>query len=285
MKKLMALCVIVNMIFLTGCHRILDLPIGTQEPIAINTIESGGEYSYEMTKNDYNVLETDAVKIASNESIEGIYGYDDGKLTIYAAGDYILEGNLGNVNLIISVFDDEIVHLFLDNVEINSDSGPAIYVENANKVIITSKEGTKNIISDGSGYEEIHKACIFSNSDLTINGEGILYVYGYYADGVRTKDRMKLVNTNLFVKAKEDGIRGNDAVILLDSTAEVECEGTGILSNSDDDMVIVQGGSCKVIAGQNAFFSNRYISIHDCLTDLYSIWETMKCNGVIDIGE
>lgn len=284
MKKLMVLSIIVNMMFLTGCHMILNMPLGAQEAITMNAAESGGEYSYEVTRNDYNILEKDAVEIDPHESIEGVYGYDDGKLTIYAAGDYILTGNLGDVNLIISVFDDEIVHLFLDNVEINSNSGSTIYVENANKVIITSIEGTKNIISDGSGHEEAHKACIFSNSDLTINGEGILYVYGYYADGIRSKERLKLVNTNLFVKAMEDGIRGNDAVILLDSIAEVECEGTGILSNGDDDMVVLQGGSCKIIAGQNAILSNRYISIHDCLTDLYSIWETVKCNGIMDIG-
>lgn len=287
MRKSIVLCVITNIMFLTGCGRILDMPVGIQETMQMGVV-SDEDYPYEVTRNDYNTLETDAIEISLDnliESVEGVYTYDGEHLTISAAGDYILTGDMDSGNLIVNAYDDEVVHLFLNNVEISSGNGFAIYVENAGKVIITLMEGTENILSDGHAYTEMQKACIFSNADLTINGNGKLYIYGYYADGVRSKDRLKLINTNIYVKSKKDGLRGNDAVILLDSITEIECEGTGILSNSDDDMVILQGGSCKIIAGQNAISSNRYVSVHDCLTDLYSILETVKCSGHLDISE
>ena len=287
-KSVVLLYVIANIVFLTGCQDVLNMPVGIQENTQMSTTDYDEVYSYEMTRNDYNTSETGALKIdLSNlsESMVDIYTFDSGQLTIHAEGSYILTGNLSRGNLIIHVYDDEIVHLILDNVEISSYNNPAIYVENADKVILTLKEGTENILSDGSGGGEMHKACIFSNSDLTINGAGMLYVYGYHADGVRSKDYLKLANTNLFVRAERNGLRGNDAVIIMDSMTEIESEGTGILSNSESDMVVLQGGSCKVIAGENAIASNSYISIHDCITDLYSILETIKCNGILDISE
>ena len=289
MKKESVLCVITGiMVLLTGCNRVLDMPVGIQETIQMSPAESYAEYSYEMTNNDYNTSAEDALKIDLNnlsESMENTYIYENRQLTIHAAGNYILTGNLSRGNLIIHVYDDEIVHLILDNVEISSYNGSAIYVENAGKVILTLKEGTENILSNSSGSDENQKACIFSNSDLTINGTGKLCVYGYHADGIRSKDCLKLTDTNLFIRAEKDGLRGNDAVIILDSITEIESEGTGILSNSDNDMVVLQGGSCKVVAGENAISSNNLISIHDCMINLYSILEKVKCNGILDINE
>lgn len=290
MKRKSLLCFVfaIIMFLVPGCQKIIEVSVGAVEEADINHSEAGSMQQYEITHNDYSTEETAAIAIDLNnlnEGMEDVYTYDGQHLTICHAGEYIINGKTDNGNIRINVFDDEIVHLFLDNVEIRSDEGSAIRVENAAKVIITAKAGTENILSDESKREGTQKACIFSNSDLTINGSGKLYVYGYYTDGVRSKDLLRIVNTNLYVKTKEDGIRGNDGVILYDSMTEVECEGTGIISNSDKDMVILQGGSCKVIAGKNAIAANRYVAIHDSQLDLYSVLEIVKCNGIQEIDE
>lgn len=277
-----------NIAFLAGCQGILDIPVGLQDTAQRNVMESSEVYSYEITRKDYDTMDTNPIEIdlgSISEDMEGVCTFDGRQLTLCEEGNYVLTGKMGNGSLVINVFDDEVVHLILNNVEISSDNGAAIYVKSADKVIITAKDGTENILSDSSRHDDVQRACIFSNSDLTINGEGMLYVYGYHADGVRSKDRLKLINANVFVRAKEDGIRGNDAVIILDSITEVECEGTGIVSNNDDDMVVVQGGSCKVIAGKNAITSNKQVSIHGSQTDLYSVLETILCNGTVEIDE
>lgn len=292
MKKRVILCAvfIISIILLSGCQEVLEVSVGTVETVKGNRTAPGSKSRYEITDNDYNTLEAEAVEIDLNslnedEGMEGVYTYADGMLTICTAGNYIISGKMADGSLCVRVFDDEIVHLFLNNVEIKSDKSAAVYVENAAKVIITAREGTENILSIRATQEGTQKACIFSNSDLTVNGGGSIYVYGYYTDGVRSKDQLKIVNTNLYVKAQKDGIRGNDGVIIYDSMIEVECEGTGVISKSDKDMVVLQGGSCKVIAGKNAISANQYISIHDSQLDLYSVWEKIKCDGIREFDE
>ena len=74
-------------------------------------------------------------------------------------------------------------------------------------------------------------------------------------------------------------------MIILNSAVDIECEGSGIVANSPKDMAVVQGGSCKVIAGENAVAANRYVAFSDCQTDLYSVLETVRCNGIRNFDE
>lgn len=277
-----------SMVLLSGCGEFLEMPVsaGVSENESTELAKEIGQY--EITDRDRDTTESGALEISLDNPEPGredIYSCEGRDIVIHSGGKYLIKGKLDKGSLTVNVFEDEIVHLILDNAEINAGNGAAINVEQAAKVILTAKEGTINTLNDGMKYKETQKACLVSNSDLTINGSGSLAVYAYYADGVRSKDRIKIINTDLYVKAKEDGIRGNDGVILSESVTEVECEGTGIRSGSEKDMVVMQGGSCKVIAGKNAVDANKYVSIQDCETDLYSVWESIICDGIRDIEE
>lgn len=273
-------------IMLSGCREILDMPVGAGNTVYDEMEPGNGRGQYEMTNYDYATSEDGAIALdltCPEENMGDFCTCDGRQITIGKAGTYLLSGKLGQGKLVVSVCEDEIVHLIFDGVEIKSAEGAALYVENAAKVVLTLKEGTENTLSDGPGYDDEIKACIFSNTDLTINGSGFLAVYGYHADAVRTKDQIKLVGTRIYVKSKKDGIRGNDGVIIYDSEVEAECEGTGILSAGAEDMVVIQGGSCKIIAGENAVAANRYVSISDCRTDLYAVLENVRCDGILEI--
>lgn len=280
-------------VLLSGCAKIAIMPVGTPETAEITPVTSSSLSRYEMTGQDYDTdmngnMDTPAVIIdLSNlqDNIQDSYAYDQELLTISAAGNYYISGNLEKGRLCVDVFEDETVHLFLDNVTIETNDGAAVYVENAAKVIITVMDGTNNVLSGDFREEGQRQASVFSNCDLTINGSGNLSVYSYQADGVRSKNQLKIVAANLYVKAKEDAIRGNDGVIIYDSAVEVECEGTGIISNSDKDLVVVQGGSLKVIAGQNAIAADQYVSIRDCQWDLYAVLELVRCEGIRELDE
>ncbi|MBQ7840193.1 MAG: carbohydrate-binding domain-containing protein [Lachnospiraceae bacterium] len=278
---------------LSGCQEILDAQIGTAVAAESDAAAVVDVSRYEITSSDYETEGADYIEIdlEQNERKSGIteqssalYSWNGQQLKISQAGDYVLNGSLDG-SVTVSVCNDEVVHLILNNVEIHSQSGPAIYVEKAAKVILTAADGTENTISDTVVYDEDNQACIFSNVDLTINGSGVLNVYGYHEDAIRSKDLLKVINTNLFVKANNDGLRGNDGVIVFNSDTSIESEGTGIRSVSDKDMVMIQGGICKVIAGENAVAANRHVSIHDSQADLYSVEETVKCSGIRDIEE
>lgn len=280
--------IICGTILLSGCGMFLEIPVGDAEA-AQSDFEAAKETGwYEITDKDQDTAGFDAEEIdldSPAEDGDGRYSYQDGIFLVSAGGTYVLKGKLDGGRLVVNVFEDEIVHFILDNAEIRSERGAAVYVEKAQKVIITAKEGTQNVLTDGAKYDERDKACLFSNSDLTINGAGGLAVYGYHADGVRSRDRIKIVGAHLYVKSKEDGIRGNDGVILSDSMTEVECEGNGIMADSAKDMVVIEGGGCKVIAGKNAITARKYVSVSDSQTDLYSVWESVKCDGIIELDE
>ena len=276
-----------GVLFLTGCREALDLSVGSVGTDVAGRPEQGAAHSDTLlTENDCRTQAQDAVLIdlgdPKADETES-YLYEGGKLTVRRAGDYRLTGRMEEGGLVIDVYDDDIVHLILDGVEIDSDSGAAVYVEKARKVILTLESGTENIMSDSSDGDAGHRACVFSNADLTINGDGTLYVYGNHADGIRSKDRLKVVRSSLYVQGAVDGIRGNDAVILTDSSVEVECGGTAIRSDSEKDMVVIRGGGCKVTAGDHAIVSNHYVSIRDCAAEWNSAMEAVLCGGIIDV--
>ena len=288
-KKILVLTgLTLNLAMLSGCGRLLEIQIGSGSGAEKEKREDDIVGRYEMTQKDYDTTLSGAKEIDLGTLKEGAgdgYTYDDGEVIISGEGKYLIKGKMNHGSLRVNAFEDEVIHLLFDNVEIKSDRGAALYVEKAAKVILTAMEGTENILSDGAQYRETGKACVFSNSDLTVNGNGALAVYGYYSDGVRSRDQIKIVDTSLYVKTGGDGIRGNDGVIIADSMVEVECEGTGILSDSEKDMVVVHGGDCKIIAGKNAIAANRYVSVRESRMDLYSIWEAVKCDGVRELDE
>lgn len=278
-----------NMILLSGCGRLLNASVGTP----VKESEPGnlaGSISYEITDIDRRTGSADGTEIHLDQLTEGsqkagLYTYEAGCLTICKGGDYLISGKADDCNLVIQSYDDEIVHLILDGVELHAKAGPVLYGRQAGKIILTLKENTENTIYDSPEYASDAEACIFSNCDLTINGGGRLNVYGYYHDAVRSKDRVRIIGTDVYIRAKNNGIRGNDGVIIEESTVEAECEGTGIRTNSDQGYVMVQGGTLKLTAGENAIYADSHVSIKDCQKDLYSVREEIRCSGGVDIDE
>ena len=153
------------------------MPVGGSMEAEQEQTAANGVRQYEVTNFDCSTSDAEAQEINLSDLEEGAgenYVYDSGRLTIVHAGNYKLTGKMNGGNIVIRVCEDEVVHLILDDVEIKSFEGPAIYVENAAKAVITAKEGTENVLSDNSMYERELEACIFSNCDLTLNGNGML---------------------------------------------------------------------------------------------------------------
>ncbi|MBD5456725.1 MAG: carbohydrate-binding domain-containing protein [Lachnospiraceae bacterium] len=281
--------IVLNVFLLSGCGRLLNASVGTP---AFEQ-EMGGyaeNIQYEVTDIDrrtetLNQIEINLDELSGSGNKTENYAYEPGCLTIYKGGDYFISGKADNCRLVIKAYDDEIVHLIFDSAELHAKEGTVLYGEQAGKIIITLQAGTENLIYDSVEYATDTEACIFSNCDLTINGSGSLNVYGYYHDAIRSKDRIKIIGANLYIRAKNNGIRGNDGVVIEDSNVEVESEGTGILTNAEKAYVAVQGGVLKVTSGENAIYADGYVSIKNCLKDLYSVKEAVRCGGTVEIDE
>ena len=147
------------MLALSGCGEFLDASIGesASQNAALGT--SVDASFYEITASDYltqsegaGVIDLDSLTAQSGkeslfadqsaaagqtlsaESTEPVLpegcSWDGQNLIISSGGDYLLRGSLEG-SVILRAYNDEVVHLILENAEIQALSGPAIYVEKA----------------------------------------------------------------------------------------------------------------------------------------------------------
>lgn len=231
--------------------------------------EADYELSYDVTRTDENTVWKEPKYINLSEMSDN-YTIDEG-------GEYVISGNYAGTLTINT--QDQIVHLFMDNVNINASKGAAIEVMSEGKVIITLLEDTENIIKDSPERMEENKskAALYSESDMTINGSGKLFVYGFYEDGIRTKDRLKILGGQIYVKSKNDGIRGSDGIFLMNSEINVESEGNGIITTNigkkNKGAIIVDDEEMSVISGKYAIV---------CVENLYIKKSQVYCKSVVD---
>ena len=202
---------------------------------------------------------------------------------ITEGGSLILSGKMKGRIRISS--EEQTVHLFLKGVEVTAKEGPAMFVESAGKVIITLVEGTENRFSDSGDYrqETEAEACIYSAGDLTINGGGSLAVNGFFKDGIRSRNVIKIMDGEITIRCKRSGIHGTDGIHIAGGKLDISSEKNGLRttksgSNGRGNLVI-SGGDHKIIAGRHAFLVGRGdLYIYDC-----SVYEKSVI-GAWDVG-
>ncbi len=180
-------------------------------------------------------------------------------VTIASAGTYSISGKLDDGQIIVNAGSKETVRLILNGADISCSTSAPIYVMNANKAVITLAEGTENYVTDGDVYilqdlaSDEPNAAIFSNDDLTINGNGSLTVNANYNNGIQSKDDLKITGGVITVTAVNDGIKGRDSIAVRDGNITVDAGGDGMQSNNDDDSaegyISIEGGTFNITAG------------------------------------
>ena len=174
----------------------------------------------------------------SEAKIEGSgANYSDGKVNITSSGTYVLSGKFTG-QVYIDVGDSAVVHLVLNGVEINSESGPAIYAADGKKVILTLAESTENTLSDTSNYtfadgEDEPDATLFIKNDLVINGSGTLKVNANYKNAIKTKDTLAIISGNFDLTSVDNAVRAKDALTVEAGTFKVNATGKGFTSDGE----------------------------------------------------
>lgn len=217
-------------------------------------------YHY-LTKYDFDISEEDSVLVNLNE-------YEEEVLYILNGGTYEITGELnGRIHINAK---DEVVHLILNNVEIESNDGPALLVENAVRTIITLKEDSVNKISDSGRYKELseYESAITCLSNVTFNGTGSLEVYGLYKDGIRSRDVVKVVDGYISIHAKRSGIHGTDGIYVDGGTIYIASEKSGFKTTKNGlnnrGALMIMGGDITIIAGRYSFSSEAPVFIYNC---------------------
>ena len=212
----------------------------------ISTDDMDFEFSNKDTTYDYD--ESEATTIKDSEKA----------VKITAEGTYVVSGE--HESITVSAPDTAKVRIILKNATVSNTSGPAIYIEKADKVFITACEGTVNTLSDGTSYTGDFKdtnidGAIFSKTDLTLNGEGTLNITGNCKCGVVSKDDLIICGLNLTVKSTGCALEGKDCVKIKDAAITVSAGGDGIRSTntekSNKGFVYIETGNIDITSGND----------------------------------
>ncbi len=191
--------------------------------------------------------------------------------TIITGGTYILSGTLNNGQIIVNARQTGTVRLILDGADITCLNGAPIYIDKADKAIITLAEGSDNHITDGETYvfdtedEDEPNAAVFSRSDLTVNGEGSLTVTARYNNGIQSKDILRIAGSTIQVTAVNDCLKGRDAIIVKEAELTLDAGGDGMQSTNDEEsekgFIVIESGTIDITAATDGIQAETNVSI------------------------
>jgi hypothetical protein len=240
-----------------------------------NVISGVVTYDKEDTYTDWKSQNPNYIELSGTTATVKGSGAEvkNSKVTITAAGTYVISGKLDNGQIIVDVQDKGTVRLVLNGAEINSADNAPIYAKKAEKTIISLEAGTQNSVVDGTKYTLADastnepSAAIFSKNNLVINGTGKLTVKANYKDGITSKDDLKVLEGNLQITAADDGLVGRDLLAVKQGTITVTSGGDAMKSSNDTDttkgIVAIENGTFNLKAEKDGIQAETSVLIAD----------------------
>ena len=234
-----------------------------EEVVAVANMVSGGVidttdlFSNRDLRQTADLSEATAITVADGQTV-----------SITSEGVYVISGTAENATIVVEVGDEEKVQLVLDGVSITNEDFPAIYVKNADKVFITTTQGSENTLTVTGSFtadgETNTDAVIFSRDDLVFNGLGTLNISST-DNGIACKDDLKVTGGTLNISAVADGIEVNDSFSMADGTVNIATDKDGIHAENDEDTtqgtVYICGGTLNVSASDDGVHGTSYVQI------------------------
>ena len=214
---------------------------------------------------------SDGASTADSDSVV----IDGDTITITEEGTYILSGSLTNGQIVVEA-ENAKVQLVLDNADISCETSAAIYVKNADKVFITTTDGSTNTVCTSGEFEAIDDnnidAAIFSKSDLTLNGAGSLEVTCENGHGILSKDDLVITSGEYVVDAGKHALSGKDSVRIAGGTFDLTAGKDGIHSENTDEeekgFVYIENGSFTITSDGDGIDASYVVEIVDGSFDI-----------------
>lgn len=214
---------------------------------------------------------SDGVSTADSDSVV----IDGDTITITEEGTYILSGSLTNGQIVVEA-ENAKVQLVLDNADISCETSAAIYVKDADKVFITTADGSTNTVCTSGEFEAIDDnnidAAIFSKSDLTLNGAGSLEVTCPNGHGILSKDDLAITSGEYVVDAGKHALSGKDSVRIVGGIFDLTAGRDGIHSENTDEgekgFVYIENGSFTITSDGDGIDASYVVEIVDGSFDI-----------------
>jgi len=263
LKKLFSFVILSLLIFsITACdtsNSTSDTGIATVES-SLPTYEAIDEQA-DMTDIDDTIQFSEIGIVSLNQQVS----ISDAVVSITKGGTYVLQGECSDVSIHIEVKSTMQVILVLDSVSLSSATGPVIYAEQSNKLIINLAAGTMNYLSDSADSTSEVKSTIFSNDDITVNGSGALTIYANYNNGINTDDDLLITGGMITIIAQNDGLKANDSIVIKETDLTITAHNDGIHCENTEDSakgtIKIENGNITINAYGDGFDSSSIITI------------------------
>ena len=184
---------------------------------------------------------------------------DNSNITITKEGVYVISGSASNVSIIIEAGDNDKVQLVFNGATISNSTAPAVYVKNADKVFVTTVEGTTTELTVSGAFtadgETNTDAVIFSKDDLVLNGLGTLTVNSS-DNGISGKDDIKITGGTINITSTSDAIEANESIAIADGTINIKTSKDALHAENDEDdstgYIYICGGTFNISAASDA---------------------------------
>ena len=244
-------------------------------PFSKNSVDSVGIRTSDFSQGWRDVapdaLETDILFGGSKIQVKGRRGLKVSKnaVIIERAGAYVISGQSNDGMVVVDYAGKDEVVLILNDLHLESKTGPAVYIKRSGDAIIFLVEHTTNVISDADRYsaefvEEVTGA-IYSKSDLYIQGRGSLTVHGNHNDALVSKDDLTITDATLLVYSVDDGIRGKDGVEIERADIHIDASDDGLKSDNETDEeranIRISDAVLNISAGDDAITAKNRLAI------------------------
>ncbi|MBE6940252.1 MAG: carbohydrate-binding domain-containing protein [Ruminococcaceae bacterium] len=200
---------------------------------------------------------------ASSDSVK----VEDGTVRLTQEATYVLSGTLTDGMLVVDAPDTAKLHLIFDGVNITSETSAALYILEADKVVVTLAEGSENTLANGGSFVAIDEnnidGALFSKQDLTFNGSGSLTVTSPAGHGIVCKDDLVLVGGSYQISAASHGVDANDSIRIKGITLQTTAGKDGLHAENTDDanlgFVYLSGGTLKLEAEGDGISAGNYL--------------------------
>lgn len=206
-------------------------------------------------------------------------------ITIIDEGTYIVSGSLENGMLVVDSEETDKTQIVLNGASLHNETGAAIYIKQSDKVFLTLKEGTENMLSSGKTFEAIDEeeidGVIYSKSDLTLNGEGSLEVKSPGAHGIVSKDDLLITGGTYTIDSATHGLSANDMLGIAGGDFNIV---SGEDSLHCDTNIYVKAGNFEINATDDAVHADATLLVSGGTMNITNSYEGLEALDITVSG-
>ena len=287
-KKLSAIVMVALLsAALTACSGSSDSSASSQSASKSSTTAASNT-SVETTT----FTERDLEQTADTSEAESLTLSDGNDLTITKAGVYVISGTASDASIIVDAADDDKVQLVLDGANITNTDTPCVYVKNADKVFVTTQNGSENDLKVTGTFtadgETNTDAVIFAKDDIVLNGEGTLTITST-DNGISGKDDVKITGGTISIDSASDAIEANDEISAAGGTVTINSQKDGLHAENDEDdtqgSIYISGGTFNINAASDGVQGTTTVVIDGGTLNITGAEGIEATNVTINDGE